>query len=298
MAKKTGLGKGLGALFNDNVIDEEEEIKTELKDGEEIVHKIKIIDIEPNKNQPRRTFNEDTLTELSESIKRYGVIQPIIVNKKDDYYEIVAGERRWRAAKKAGLEEIPCIVRDDSERKNKEIALIENIQREDLNAIEKAKGYKELMDLYGLSQSELSEVIGMSQSAIGNTVRLLNLSSDVMNLVVEGKLSEGHARQLLYFDDPEVQLEVAKEIIERGLSVRDIERKVQLLKQKETKNKKKATQKATQNNAIIKDIENTFQGYFGTKVKLQAGRRSGKIIIEYASNDDLERIMELVKSGK
>ena len=298
MAKKTGLGKGLGALFNDNVIDEEEEIKTELKDGEEIVHKIKIIDIEPNKNQPRRTFNEDTLTELSESIKRYGVIQPIIVNKKDDYYEIVAGERRWRAAKKAGLEEIPCIVRDDSERKNKEIALIENIQREDLNAIEKAKGYKELMDLYGLSQSELSEVIGMSQSAIGNTVRLLNLTSDVMNLVVEGKLSEGHARQLLYFDDPEVQLEVAKEIIERGLSVRDIERKVQLLKQKETKNKKKATQKATQNNAIIKDIENTFQGYFGTKVKLQAGRRSGKIIIEYASNDDLERIMELVKSGK
>lgn len=298
MAKKTGLGKGLGALFNDNVIDEEEEIKTELKDGEEIVHKIKIIDIEPNKNQPRRTFNEDTLTELSESIKRYGVIQPIIVNKKDDYYEIVAGERRWRAAKKAGLEEIPCIVRDDSERKNKEIALIENIQREDLNAIEKAKGYKELMDLYGLSQSELSEVIGMSQSAIGNTVRLLNLTSDVMNLVVEGKISEGHARQLLYFDDPEVQLEVAKEIIERGLSVRDIERKVQLLKQKETKNKKKATQKATQNNAIIKDIENTFQGYFGTKVKLQAGRRSGKIIIEYASNDDLERIMELVKSGK
>lgn len=298
MAKKTGLGKGLGALFNDNVIDDEEENKAELKDGEEIVHKIKIIDIEPNKNQPRRTFNEESLTELSESIKRYGVIQPIIVNKKDDYYEIVAGERRWRAAKKAGLEEIPCIVRDDTERKNKEIALIENIQREDLNAIEKAKGYKELIDLYGLSHSELSEVIGMSASAIGNTMRLLNLTPEVMNLVVEGKISEGHARQLLYFDDPEVQLEVANEVIERGLSVRDIERKVQLLKQKESKSKKKATPKATQNNAIIKDIENTFQGYFGTKVKLQAGRRSGKIIIEYASNDDLERIMELVKNGK
>ena len=298
MAKKTGLGKGLGALFNDNVIDDEEENKAELKDGEEIVHKIKIIDIEPNKNQPRRTFNEESLTELSESIKRYGVIQPIIVNKKEDYYEIVAGERRWRAAKKAGLEEMPCIVRDDTERKNKEIALIENIQREDLNAIEKAKGYKELIDLYGLSHSELSEVIGMSASAIGNTMRLLNLTPEVMNLVVEGKISEGHARQLLYFDDPEVQLEVANEVIERGLSVRDIERKVQLLKQKESKSKKKATQKATQNNAIIKDIENTFQGYFGTKVKLQAGRRSGKIIIEYASNDDLERIMELVKNGK
>ena len=142
MAKKTGLGKGLGALFNDNVIDDEDENKVEVKEGEEIVHKIKIIDIEPNKNQPRRNFNEESLDELAESIKNYGVIQPIIVTKKDKYYEIVAGERRWRASKKAGLDEIPCIIRDDTERKNKEIALIENIQREDLNSIEKQKDIK------------------------------------------------------------------------------------------------------------------------------------------------------------
>lgn len=293
MAKKTGLGKGLGALFNDTVLEEDEEFKSELKDGEEIVHKIKLIDIEPNKNQPRRNFDEESLSELAESIKRYGIIQPIIVNKKDNYYEIVAGERRWRAAKKAGLEEIPCIVREDTERRNKEIALIENIQREDLNAIEKAKGYKELIDNYGLSQIELSETIGMSSSAIANTLRLLNLSPKVMDFVIERKISEAHARQLLYFDDPEEQYKYALEVMEKGISVHDLERKVKTLKN--IKNKHKTAQKNIKQNAIVKDIEDTFQGYFGTKVKLQAGTRSGKIIIQYSSNDDLERILELVK---
>lgn len=293
MAKKTGLGKGLGALFNDNMVDEEEN-NVEIKEGEEVVHKIKIIDIEPNKDQPRRNFNEESISELAQSIKTYGVIQPIIVTKKDKYYEIIAGERRWRAAKKAGLEEMPCIVREDTERKNKEIALIENIQREDLNAIEKAKSYKQLVDEYGLTYSELSESIGISSSAIGNTMRLLNLDQKVINLVIEGKISEGHARQLLYFDDPEKQYEVAMEIIEKGLSVRDIERKVRGIKN--VKQAKKSPQKTSQHNAIVKDIEDTFQGYFGAKVKLEAGKRSGKIIIQYSSNEDLERIMELVKN--
>ena len=293
MAKKTGLGKGLGALFNDNMVDEEEN-NVEIKEGEEVVHKIKIIDIEPNKDQPRRNFNEESISELAQSIKTYGVIQPIIVTKKDKYYEIIAGERRWRAAKKAGLEEMPCIVREDTERKNKEIALIENIQREDLNAIEKAKSYKQLVDEYGLTYSELSENIGISSSAIGNTMRLLNLDQKVINLVIEGKISEGHARQLLYFDDPEKQYEVAMEIIEKGLSVRDIERKVRGIKN--VKQAKKSPQKTSQHNAIVKDIEDTFQGYFGAKVKLEAGKRSGKIIIQYSSNEDLERIMELVKN--
>lgn len=293
MAKKTGLGKGLGALFNDNVIDDVED-NVELKDGEEIVHKIKLIDIEPNKNQPRRNFNEESLDELAQSIKNYGVIQPIIVTKKDNYYEIVAGERRWRAAKKAGLEEIPCIVRDDSERKNKEIALIENIQREDLNSIEKAKGYKELMDEYGLSNSQLAEIVGKSPSAVGNTMRLLNLDERVMNLIIEGKISEGHARPLLFFDNPDDQYEFAKEIIEKGLSARDIERKIKELRNIKEKGANKKKEK--QHNAIIKDIEDTFQGYFGAKVQLQAGKRSGKIIIQYSSNDDLERIIELVKN--
>lgn len=296
MAKKTGLGKGLGALFNDNVIEDEDENKVEVKEGEEIVHKIKIIDIEPNKNQPRRNFNEESLDELAESIKNYGVIQPIIVTKKDKYYEIVAGERRWRASKKAGLDEIPCIIRDDTERKNKEIALIENIQREDLNSIEKAKGYKELIDEYGLSNSELANIVGKSSSAVGNTLRLLNLDERVMNLIIEGKISEGHARPLLYFDDPDRQYEFAMEIIEKGLSARDIERKLKDIR--ELKNPGASKKKEKQHSAIIRDIENTFQGYFGAKVQLQAGKRSGKIIIQYSSNDDLERIIELVKNNK
>lgn len=289
MAKKTGLGKGLGALFNDNIVEEE---STEVKEGEEIVHKIKLIDIEPNKNQPRRTFNEESLEELAQSIKNYGVIQPIIVTKKGKYYEIVAGERRWRASKKAGLDEIPCIIRDETKRKNQEIALIENIQREDLNSIEKARGYRELIDEYGLSNSELAEIVGKSSSAVGNTMRLLNLDSRVIDLIVEGKISEGHARPLLFFDDPDEQYNFAMEIIEKGLSARDIERKLKNIR--EMKDPKKTTKKEVQRNAIVQDIENKFQGYFGTKVTLQAGKRSGKIIIQYASNDDLERIMELI----
>ena len=293
MAKKTGLGKGLGALFNDNVLDDSDN-SVEIKDGEEIVHKIKLIDIEPNKNQPRRTFNEESLDELAQSIKNYGVIQPIIVTKKDNYYEIVAGERRWRAAKRAGLDEIPCIVRDDTERKNKEIALIENIQREDLNSIEKAKGYKELIDEYGLSNAQLAEIVGKSSSAVGNTMRLLNLDERVMNLIIEGKISEGHARPLLYFDDPDKQYEFALEIIQKGLSARDIERKIKEMRS--AKEKGVSKKKEAQHNAIIRDIEDTFQGYFGAKVQLQAGKRSGKIIIQYSSNDDLERIIELVKN--
>ena len=293
MAKNTGLGKGLGALFNDTVLDEEEE-KKELKEGEEVVHKLKLIEIEPNRNQPRRTFNEESLEELAQSIKNYGVIQPIIVAKKDGYYEIIAGERRWRASKRAGLDEIPCIIREETDRNNKEIALIENIQREDLNAVEKARSYKELIEEYGLTNTQLGEAIGKSSGAIGNTMRILNLDEKVLNLIMEGKISEGHARQLLYFEDPAEQLAMAEEIIKKGLSVRDIEKKVRGLRF--MKENKVTHKKETKNSAIIQDIENTFQGYFGTKVKLEAGKKSGKIIIEYSSNDDLERIMELVKN--
>ena len=289
MAKKTGLGKGLGALFNDNDIIDDDDNKVEIKDGEEVVHKIKIIEIEPNKNQPRRNFNNESIEELAESIKRYGVIQPIIVTKKDNYYEIVAGERRWRASKKAGLEEIPCIVREDTERKNKEIALIENIQREDLNPIEKARSFRQLMDEYGMTQMELSETIGISRSALANTVRLLNLDSRVMELVIQGQLTEGHARSLLCFEDPDKQYKAALEIIEKGQNVRDIENKV--------KNKKNAQKRDPKYDAIIQDIEGTFQGYFGTKVRLEAGKRIGKIIIQYSSNEDLERIMDLIKNN-
>lgn len=288
MAKKTGLGKGLDALFADNsILNDEEEKKVEVKEGEEIVKKIKIIEIEPNRNQPRKIFDNETLEELAESIKRYGVIQPIIVNKKDDYYEIVAGERRWRAAKKAGLSEMPCIVRDDDERRNKEIALIENIQREDLNPIDKARGFRQLMDEYGMTQQQLSDTIGVSRSGIANTVRILNLDPRVIRLAEEGKITEGHCRSLMCIQDPDKQYAAALKIIEKGETVRDIEQTV--------KNQKKAQKIDPKYDAIFRDIEDSFQGFFGTKVKLDAKKRSGRIIIQYSSNEDLERILNLIK---
>ena len=284
--KKTGLGKGLEALFKDNELTEEEENK--IKNGEEIVQSIKIIEIEPNRNQPRRTFNNETLEELAKSIERYGVIQPIIVSKKDGYYEIIAGERRWRAAKKAGLTEMPCIVRESTEQKNREIALIENIQREDLNPIDKARGFRELIDNYGLKQQELADIIGLNRSTVTNTLRILNLDERVINLALEGKLNEGHCRSLLSFEDPEKQYQAALRIIEKGETVRDIEKKVQ--------DKKKVSKKYEERReAICRDIEDTFQSFFGTKVKLNAGKRSGKIIIQYSTNDELERILNLIR---
>ena len=286
MAKKTGLGKGLDALFSESMLQPEEE-ENVLKDGEEIVKSIKIIDIEPNRDQPRKIFDNESLEELAESIKRYGIIQPIIVNKKDNYYAIVAGERRWRAAKKAGLTEIPCIIRDDDERKNKEIALIENIQREDLNPIDKARGFRQLMDEYGMTQQQLSDTIGISRSGIANTVRILNLDPRVIKLAEEGKLAEGHCRSLMAIQDPEKQYAAAMVIVEKGESVRDIERKV--------KNKKNVQKVDPRYDAIFRDIEDSFQGFFGTKVKLDAKKRSGRIIIQYSSNEDLERILGLIK---
>lgn len=298
--KKTGLGKGLDALFINNFIEEEEkesaaELKAELVKNEdisesEIIHSIKITEIEPNKNQPRRVFNSESIDELAESIKRYGVIQPIIVQKRDNYYEIVAGERRWRASKKAGLTEMPCIIRDNEERQNKEIALIENIQREDLNPIEKARSFRTLLDDYGLTQNELAEAIGISRSALANTVRLLNLDQRVIDLALDGKLTEGHCRSLVGIEPADKQYEFALQIIENGDSVREIERKVKNNKQ-EKKMKKPVD---SQYESIYRDIEDRFQGFFGTKVKLDAGKKKGKIIIEYVSNDDLERILELI----
>lgn len=280
MTKKTGLGKGLDALFSNN------ELVEEIKDNE-VIEKLKITQVEPNKNQPRRNFDEESLNELAESIKRYGVIQPIIVVKKDDFYEIVAGERRWRASKKAGLTQIPAIVRKTDDRKNKEIALIENVQREDLNAFEKAVGIKELMEEYELTQQQVSEILGKSRSSIANTVRILNLDNRVLELVKQGKLSEGHCRALLSIEDTDKQYNMALRMLKTGASVRDAEKKMKI--------NKKSSKKDEKYEAIYRDIEDTFQGFFGTKVKLDVGKRKGKIVIEYASNDDLERILELIK---
>ena len=277
--KKTGLGKGLDALFSTPMI---EEVKQE-----ELVKHLNINEIEPNREQARKIFDDEAIEDLSNSIKEYGVIQPIIVSKKEKYYEIIAGERRWRASKKAGLTEIPAIIRDDNEQRNKEISLIENIQREDLNPIEKARGIKLLMEEYDLTQQQVAEKLGKSRSSIANTVRILNLDERVINLALEGKLTEGHCKSLMSIDDQERQYKMALYIIESGDSVREAEKKMKV--------RKKASKKNDKYIPIYRDIENTFQGFFGTKVKLDAGERKGKINIQYNSNDDLERILGLIK---
>ena len=263
------------------------EIENEEKIEKDSILKLRVIDIEPNRQQPRKHFDEEALEDLAESIKRYGVIQPIIVTKREGYYEIIAGERRWRACKKAGLTEIPAIVRDDDERKNKEISLIENIQREDLNAVEKAMGIKILMEEYDLTQQKVSEILGKSRSAIANTVRILNLDERVLELAKEGKLTEGHCRALLAITDNDKQYEMALRMLETGATVREVEQKTQL--------KKKMKKKDQKYEAIFRDIEDSFQSFFGTKVRLDAGQKKGKIVIEYKSNEDLERILELIK---
>ena len=282
MPKMTGLGKGLDALFNSTTIIEEE-----IPKENEIVKNIKIIEIEPNKEQARKTFDEESIDELANSIKEYGVIQPIIVTKKDKYYEIVAGERRWRASKRAGLTEIPAIVREDDERRNREISLIENIQREDLNPIEKARGIKVLMEEYDLTQQKVADILGKSRSSIANTVRILNLDERVIDLALQGKLTEGHCKALMAITDGDKQYDMALYMIESVDTVREAEKKMQV--------RKKMKKKDQKYEAIYRDIEDTFQGFFGTKVKLDAGAKKGKIIIQYNSNEDLERILDLLK---
>ena len=291
-AKMTGLGKGLDALFGGSPLDVQMEENTE--DVQEIddnknLKTLKITEVEPNREQPRKNFNQEALEELSESIKEYGVIQPIVVSKEDGYYAIVAGERRWRAAKLAGLGEIPAIIRESDEQTNREISLIENIQREDLNPYEKALGIRSLMDKYGMTQEEVSKKIGKSRSSVSNTVRVLYLTPDVLELVKQGKLSEGHCKALAGISDPKRQYEAAIRMIEKGESVRQAESKNRI-----TKREKKLDPKYKY---LYEDIEDKFQGFFGTKVKLDQGKRKGKIIIEYHNNEDLERMLNLIKEN-
>ena len=275
-----------------------EEKKQPVKVVEKVVEKIvekpvemkmKITEVEPNREQPRKNFNQESLEELSESIKTYGIIQPIVVSKENGYYAIIAGERRWRAAKLAGLEEIPAIIRDSDEQTNREISLIENIQREDLNPYEKALGIRSLMDRYGLTQEEVSKKIGKSRSSVSNTVRILYLAPDVLELVKQGKLTEGHCKALAGISDPKRQYEAAIRMIEKGESVRQAESKNRI-----TKREKKLD---PQYKYLYEDIEDRFQGFFGTKVKLDQGKRKGRIIIEYHNNEDLERMLKLIKEN-
>ena len=279
MPKMTGLGKGLDALFGP--APEEEQMQEN-----DILKNLKVTEVEPNRDQPRKNFDQEALEELAESIKEYGLIQPIVVTKKDGYYGIVAGERRWRASKIAGLTEIPAIIREDNERINSEISLIENMQREDLNPYEKALGVRTLIDNYGLSQEEVAKKLGKGRSTIANIVRILNLEPRVLEMAKEGKLSEGHCKALLAITDPEKQYKTAIQMLERGATVRQVEKKARV---KETK------EEQDRNHILYKSIEDNFQSFFGSKVRLDAGKRRGKIIIEYTSNDDLERILNLIK---
>ena len=281
MVKKKGLGKGLGALLTDE--------KSSIDSDN--IKEIKIIDVEPNKSQPRKSFNEEKLEELADSIRQNGVITPILVQEAPNgYYTIIAGERRWRAAKKAGLKEIPAIVKKLDNQKLFEISLIENLQREDLNPVEEAFGYKNLMEEYGLNQEEVAQKVSKSRSGIANSLRLLNLPKDVLNLLSEGAISVGHAKVLLSLTDDNGKLQLCSLTIEKNLSVRELEAEVK----KYMTPAKKETKENLNIKLAYEKIEKSIEDILGTKVKISGKKNKGKIQIDYYSAKDLERIVKII----
>lgn len=290
--RKSGLGKGLDSLIPEANI-KKEAVKKEENTGDV---KIKITKIEPNREQPRKNFEEDSLLELSESIKQFGVIQPLIVQEKNGLYEIIAGERRWRAAKLAGLKEVPVIIKKYSDQEIVEISLIENIQRENLNPIEEALAYKKLLTEFNLKQDEIAERVSKSRTAVTNSMRLLKLDERVQQMVIDDKISTGHARALISIEDNELQYNIANRIFDEKLSVRDIEKIVKkLLSEDKDEIKEKVSE--TDNTFIYKNIEDRITSIVGTKVTVNNKKNNkGKIEIEYYSADELERIFELLQS--
>ena len=303
--KKRGLGKGLGAIFGDDIVEEVVEKKETGSSGKkgdtsaepeaqkEIT--VKLSKIEPNREQPRKSFNEEQLAELADSIKRFGVLQPLLVQKKKDIYEIIAGERRWRAAKLAGLKEVPVVIREYSPQQAMEIALIENVQRENLNPIEEALAYQKLMQEFQLKQEEIAERVSKNRTTITNSMRLLNLTKEVQQMLVDGRITSGHARALLAVEDPAAQLELARKIEQERLSVRETEKAVKLLGREKKEKKKAAEDEALE--LAFKDLEERMKSVMGTKVNINRKDRSkGKIEIEYYSEAELERIVQLIES--
>ncbi|MBU5486393.1 ParB/RepB/Spo0J family partition protein [Clostridium sp. MSJ-11] len=284
MNKKFGLGKGLGALIP-------EEIENEINDINDVKNEISIDLVLPNDGQPRKRFDEEKILLLSESIKEHGIIQPIIVNKENNKYIIIAGERRWRAAKLAGLKKVPVIIMDTSDKNILEISLIENIQRQDLNPIEEANAYKKLLDDYDLTQEELSKRIGKSRTAITNCLRLLNLDTRVQDYLIDGVISEGHGRPLLSINDNDLQYNIAQIIIDENLSVRETEKLIKSLNNK----KEEKDKDSNKFNPYYNDIKNKLEDLFGTKVFINNKKNKGKIEIEYYSEDDLQRILEILE---
>ncbi|GKU25826.1 ParB/RepB/Spo0J family partition protein [Clostridium folliculivorans] len=286
MNKKFGLGKGLSAL----IPEEDNENSDELTDKSATM--IPLNNIKANESQPRRYFDNDKINELSESIKNHGIIQPLILKKENDNYTIIAGERRWRAAKQLMLKEVPAIVMDIDDKEILEISLIENIQREDLNAIEEAQAYERLLHEFSLTQEKLSERIGKSRTAISNTIRLLNLDKRVQSYIIEGVLSEGHGRAILALGDKDKQYEVAQKAIDESLSVRDVEKLIKAYLNKIDKIEEKGNEEVLK--PYYKDIQEQLQDYFGTKVNINSKKNKGKIEIEYYSEEDLQRILEII----
>ena len=289
---KKSMGKGIEALFdideNDKNFDIFKDFNEEYSEGD--IKNIKIRDIEPNKKQPRKNFDKEKLEILSESIKNHGLVQPILVKKNSaGTYMIIAGERRWRAAKIAGVKEIPCIVKDFDDAEIMEIALIENLQRENLNPMEEAEGYKSLMEAFDLTQEEVAERVGKSRSAVANSLRLNNLCDAVKKMVIDGRLSQGHARAVLSVSEPDKQTEIANMVIEKGLNVRQIEKYVSELGK--TKSKKQPKKVSGMMKKYFDEVETSLGSRFGTKVKITEGANKGKIEIEYYSREDLERIL-------
>ena len=288
-----GLGKGLDALIPAAVGDtkakkssQKEEVKVEKAET-----LVKITKVEPNRDQPRKNFDEDALLELAESIKQFGLLQPILVQERDDYYEIIAGERRWRAAKLAGLKEVPVIIKHLTEQEIVEIALIENIQRENLNPIEEAQAYKRLLTEFNLKQDEVAERVSKSRTAVTNSMRLLKLCDDVQQMVIDEMLTTGHARALLSIEDPKQQYTIAQKIFDEKLSVRDVEKLVKNL------NKPAKPKKVTEKNMEIfyQDIEEKLKQVLGTKVSIASKENgAGKLEIEFYNNEDLDRFVELL----
>lgn len=292
--KKNALGKGLNVLIPEGGPSQpvKRRSRTASKEkAKEMNSMVDINSIEPNRNQPRKKFDEESLQELADSIKQFGLIQPIVVQKKDDYYEIIAGERRWRAAKIAGLKEVPVLVKEYTDHEVLEISLIENIQREDLNPIEEAQAFQMLMEDFSLKQEEIAKKVSKSRSAITNSLRLLKLTPEVQKMVVEGLLSMGHARALLAITDPEKQIEIAKKVCEEGLSVRDIEKLVKKMSKPEPEEKEEDPFRY-----LYDDMEEKLKQILGSKVTIKNQKNNkGKIEIEYYSQDDLERIVEILR---
>lgn len=290
MAKK-GLGKGLGSLFSEDDVKQVTAEPSAVKEGD--ISTVRMSLIEPNKKQPRRHFDEEKIAALSESIKEHGLIQPIIITPSDNgMYKIVAGERRWRAAKKAKLKEIPAVVRSYNEEQVAEIALIENLQRENLNPVEEAIGYNLLMEEFNLTQELISQRVGKSRSAIANSLRLLSLESDIQKMLIDGTLTSGHARAVLSLDSSELRKALAKRIIEDNLNVRQAEA---LAKQLQRKAPQKKSKVKSAYDIELDSIQNKLSTAMGTKVKINHSAKKGKIEIEYYGNDDLERILEFFK---